>query len=63
MLAHTQFQISILVGLDEYSRTASKDAGLASSGDMPHKLHGLPNTDEMEEARNLINNDTGFSQS
>jgi hypothetical protein len=64
MLAHTQSQISILVGLDEDSRIADKDAGHVSSGDVPHhQVPDPPNTDVMEEARNLIINDAVFSQS
>lgn len=63
LLAHTQSQISILVGLNDDSKIASKDAGLVSSGDVPHlQVSDPPNTDPMEEARNLIDLDTSFSQ-
>jgi len=64
MLAHTQSQISILVGLDEDSRSANKDAANTSSGDVPHhQVPGSPNTDVMVEAGNLLINDAVPSQS
>jgi hypothetical protein len=63
MLAHTQSQISILVGLDEYSRIAS-DADHVSFGVGPHQqVPDPPNTSVMEEARNLIVNDAGVHRS
>jgi hypothetical protein len=63
MLAYTQSQISILVGLDEYSRIFS-DADHVSSGVVPHQqVPDPPNISVMEEARNLIVNDAGVHRS
>lgn len=55
MLAHTQSQISILVGLDEYSKMTNKDAGRVTSSDVPHHQHPDPqNTDMIEEDRDSL---------